>query len=82
MKRALKMKYKAFFIIFEGLSLKQIRIKILERESPTLRQKLSTIPKTCLYSSDRCKYLKSQSFELIVLTQTYLITSIKGAFKL
>ena len=36
MKRAFKMKYKAFFIIFEGLSLKQIKRIFLEGESPTL----------------------------------------------
>ena len=35
MKRAYNMKY-AFFIIFKGLSLKQIKMTILESESPTL----------------------------------------------
>ena len=30
------MKYKIFFIIFEGLSLKQIKKKFLEGESPAL----------------------------------------------
>ena len=35
MKRAFKMKWKALFIIFEGLSLKQIKF-FLEGESPTL----------------------------------------------
>ena len=34
-KRAFKIKQKAFFIIFEGLSLKQIRKKKLEGDSPT-----------------------------------------------
>ena len=34
-KRAFKMKLKVFFIIFEGLSLKQIK-NIMEGESPTL----------------------------------------------
>ena len=33
------MKGKAFFIIFEGLSLKQIKIFFLEGESPTLTQR-------------------------------------------
>ena len=32
------MKRKTFFIIFEGLSLKQMKKKILEGESPTLRK--------------------------------------------
>ena len=36
MKKAFKMKQKAFFITFEGLSLKQIRIFFLEGESSTL----------------------------------------------
>ena len=35
-KRAFKMKRKAFFIIFKGLSMKQIRYFCLEGESPTL----------------------------------------------
>ena len=35
--RAFKMKKKAFFIIYEGLSLKQIKQIFLEGESPTLR---------------------------------------------
>ena len=35
-KRAFKMKEKASFIIFEGLSLKQINKVFLEGESPTL----------------------------------------------
>ena len=36
MKRVFKMKYKSFFIIFKGLSLKQIKISFLEGESLTL----------------------------------------------
>ena len=36
MKRAFKMKYKAFFIIFKGPSLKQTKDLFLEVESPTL----------------------------------------------
>ena len=36
MKRAFKMKQKAFFIIFKGLSMKQIAQFVLEGESPTL----------------------------------------------
>ena len=39
MKRAFKMKQKAFFIIFEGLSLKQI-IKKLQGERSTLSNQL------------------------------------------
>ena len=39
MKRAFKMKSKTFFIIFEGLSLTQIKKEILEGESPTLMEK-------------------------------------------
>ena len=35
-KRRFKMKSKAFFIIFEGLSLKQTKKNFLEDESPTL----------------------------------------------
>ena len=36
MKRAFKMKYKAFFIIFQALSMKQITQFFLESDSPTL----------------------------------------------
>ena len=36
MKRSSKMKQKAFFIIFKGLLLKQIKQIFLEGESPTL----------------------------------------------
>ena len=32
------MKSKAFFIVFEGLSLKQIKKNFLEGESPTLKE--------------------------------------------
>ena len=39
-KRAFKMKLKAFFFIFEGLSLHQIKF-FLKGESPTLLEKLS-----------------------------------------
>ena len=39
MERAFKMKYKVFFIIFEGLSLKQINF-FFEDKSPTLRLKV------------------------------------------
>ena len=38
MKRALKMKLKTFFIIFKGLSLKQIKQLFLEGESPVLNK--------------------------------------------
>ena len=38
MKRALKMKLKTFFIIFKGLSLKQIKQLFLEGESPALNR--------------------------------------------
>ena len=37
MKRAFKMKEKAFFIIFKGLSLKQIKRNFLEDENVTIR---------------------------------------------
>ena len=37
LKSAIKMKYKAFFIIFKGLSLKQIKQLFLEGKSSTLR---------------------------------------------
>ena len=44
MKRAFKMKYKLFFITFEGLSLKQKKGFFLEGESPTLiRSKLCNV---------------------------------------
>ena len=36
MKRAFKMKQKVFFIIFNGLSMKQVTQMFLESESPTL----------------------------------------------
>ena len=36
MERAFKMKLEAFFINFEGLSLKQIKKFLLKGESPTL----------------------------------------------
>ena len=36
------MKYKTFFIIFKGLSLKQIKKVILEGESATLNQSQNT----------------------------------------
>ena len=36
MERAFKMKQKAFFTIFKGLSMKQITQFFLEGESPTL----------------------------------------------
>ena len=38
-----KMKQKAFFIIFEGLSLKQIKQTFLEGESPTLKSEGGSI---------------------------------------
>ena len=38
MKRAFKMKLKAFFIIFKGLSMNQITKSFSEDESPTLNQ--------------------------------------------
>ena len=37
MKRAFKMKQKTFFIVFKGLSLKQIKQFFLGTESPTLK---------------------------------------------
>ena len=46
MKRTFKMKYKAFFIIFEGLSLEQIKKKCLEGESLTLNNIFKPYQKT------------------------------------
>ena len=37
-KRTFKQKLKAFFIIFKGLSLKQMKQNFLEGEGPTLKQ--------------------------------------------
>ena len=37
MKRAFKTKWEALFIIFKGLSFKQIKPTLLEGECPTLR---------------------------------------------
>ena len=48
MKRAFKIKKEAFFITFDGLSLKQMKKKNLEGESPTLLSSSEAIFTKCV----------------------------------
>ena len=48
-KRALKIKQKAFFIIFKGLSVKQIKQFFLEGENLTLKEGLAKKPQCTLW---------------------------------
>ena len=52
-KRAFQMKQKAFFIIFKGFSIKQIKQVFLEGESPTLKK---TCFSNCLLPSSSHTY--------------------------
>ena len=50
MKRTFKMKPKAFFIIFKGLSLRQINPTFLDNESETLKEIVQRTPKPSYFS--------------------------------
>ena len=54
-KSAFKMKYKVFLIIFEGLSLKQIKSNFFEDESPTLNNCLFPITQPTPINSEVVK---------------------------
>ena len=64
MKRAFKIKLKAFFIIFKGLSLKKTKQIFLEGESPTLKKVCHISIATTLLTFIWVDYLSSHNIDL------------------